>query len=251
MKNLGGVVAASAAVLTFLLGVPTEGRAARVGEQYMVDGRCVTVNELKGAQARYQWTEGSSRGSGNLPADELTEPCGGTPVRPVAAPPAAPPAAVAPPTRTPAAGSLALSATEAAAMVEAHNTWRSQVGVGPLGWDHELSAYAQQYVQTLAGSCGLRHSQGSGHGENLAAWTRPSPPTQAVAQWGEEKSSYRGGGGPMRHTDMAASHYTQMVWRDTRRVGCGRTTCTKGGITWTLLSCNYSPAGNMMGSRVY
>lgn len=136
-------------------------------------------------------------------------------------------------------------------MVEAHNSVRAQVGVGPLAWDAAAADFAQRYVSTLAASCDLRHSASSGYGENLAAWTSNAPPTQAVAQWAEEKASYRGGGGPFRDADMVAGHYTQVVWRATTHVGCGRTGCAKDGFTWTLLSCNYSPPGNMMGARTY
>jgi pathogenesis-related protein 1 len=82
-----------------------------------------------------------------------------------------------------------------------------------------VAAYAQRYVETLAKSCTLAHSAG----------------------------------GPFKSADMVAGHYTQVVSRDSVRIGCGRVTCSKRGDAraWTLVSCNYSPPGNMLGERVY
>ncbi|XP_027338874.1 pathogenesis-related protein 1-like [Abrus precatorius] len=51
--------------------------------------------------------------------------------------------------------------------LNAHNTARSQVGVGPMTWDATVASYAQNYVNTLKGSCKLVHSGGR-YGENLA-----------------------------------------------------------------------------------
>lgn len=41
-------------------------------------------------------------------------------------------------------------------------------------------------------------------------------------------------------------HFTQLVWRDTKRVGCARAFSSgpRGGI---YLVCNYDPAGNWRG----
>lgn len=144
-----------------------------------------------------------------------------------------------------------LGPDDAAALVQAHNTLRAEVGVGPLAWDEGLARAAQQHVQTLAGACRLKHSQGSGQGENLAGWTQDTTPAHAVALWAREKPAYRGGGGPFREADLPAAHYTQVVWRGTAQVGCGRTTCQRGNATWTLLACRYSPAGNMLDENVY
>ncbi len=230
--------------------LPLAAAAASVGEHYIVDGRCVKVTQVAGSQAYYEWSAGNASGSGNLPARELAQRCS-----PGEAPPAA---ATAPMARVPAANGptstdkrLALGAAEAQAMVEAHNAVRAQVGAGPVAWDSKAADFAQRYVTTLVAACDLRHSSGSGYGENLAAWTGEAPPTQAVAQWAEERPLYRGGGGTFRSSDMTAGHYTQVVWRATTHIGCGRATCTKDGFNWTLLSCNYSPPGNMMGARVF
>lgn len=240
--------------------MPTPSHAARVGEHYIVDGRCVTVTAVRQAQAYYEWSKGNASGGGDLPASGLTQRCdaGSKPVAPRAAeapgenaPAMRAPGAVARTTQRSSNGRLVLTTAEAQAMVDAHNAVRAQVGVGPVAWDATLADFAQRYVATLARSCALRHSAGSGYGENLAAWTQHAPPTKAVDLWAGEKADYRGAGGPMRGADMEAGHYTQVVWRGTTRIGCGRTTCSKDGFDWTLVSCNYSPAGNVMGTRVY
>lgn len=255
-KAIGSLAVALAAAGV----VPTLSHAARVGEHYIVDGRCVTVTAVRQSQAYYEWSKGNVSGGGDLPAGGLTLRCDAAskPAAPRAA--AAPgdnatairaPGAVARTTRRPSNQRLVLSAAEAKAIVDAHNAVRAQVGVGPVAWDATLASFAQRYVTTLVRSCALRHSAGSGFGENLAAWTQHAPPTKAVDLWAREKVGYRGAGGPLRDADIEAGHYTQVVWRGTTRVGCGRTTCSKGGIAWTLVSCNYSPAGNVMGARVY
>jgi pathogenesis-related protein 1 len=246
---------AGLAVLLAAAGVvPTLSHAARVGEHYIVDGRCVTVIAIRQSQAYYEWSNGNVSGGGDLPAGRLTQRCEAA-TKSVAprenASAIRPPGAV---VRTPLRSDndrLGLTAAEAKAMVDAHNTVRAQVGVGPVAWDAKLADFAQRYVATLARSCALRHSAGSGFGENLAAWTQHAPPTQAVDLWAKEKAGYRGAGGPLRGADMKAGHYTQVVWRGTTHVGCGLTMCSKHGVDWTLVSCNYSPAGNVMGIRVY
>lgn len=43
----------------------------------------------------------------------------------------------------------------------------------------------------------------------------------------------------------ACGHYTQVVWRDSERLGCGVGDCTGGGEIWV---CNYDPPGNVIPS---
>lgn len=245
LTGIGGL-----AVLLAAAGVvPTPSHAAKVGEQYIVDGRCVTVTAVRQAQAYYEWSKGNASGGGDLPAGGLTQRC--TPAPGENVPPVQVPGAAARTTPRSSRDRLDLTATEAKAMVDAHNAVRAQVGVGPVAWDTTLAGFAQRYVATLVRSCALKHRAGSGFGENLAAWTQQAPPTRAVDLWAREKAGYRGAGGPLRDADMDAGHYTQVVWRGTTRIGCGRAACSKDGSHWTLVSCNYSPAGNVMGTRVY
>ncbi|MBV9296765.1 MAG: hypothetical protein JO145_14435, partial [Acidobacteriaceae bacterium] len=42
-------------------------------------------------------------------------------------------------------------------------------------------------------------------------------------------------------------HYTQVVWRDTREVGCGMVHDARREV-WV---CDYAPYGNIVGERPY
>ena len=148
-------------------------------------------------------------------------------------------------------------------MTEAHNRFRAMADTSPpipaLVWDPDLAAIAQAYSEHLASTgCGLTHSGGS-YGENLY-WQQGLRVTAAdvVAGWHEEIACYTYG--PFMRGDacnascvaaMNASgcgHYTQVVWRDTRRLGCGMATCSSGAEIWT---CNYDPPGNYLGETPY
>ncbi|KAE8692991.1 Pathoproteinsis-related protein 1C [Hibiscus syriacus] len=43
-------------------------------------------------------------------------------------------------------------------------------------------------------------------------------------------------------------HYTQVVWRNSVRLGCAKVRCNNGG---TFIGCNYAPPGNIRGQRPY
>lgn len=47
------------------------------------------------------------------------------------------------------------------------------------------------------------------------------------------------------------AHFTQLVWANTKYVGCSRVTYTENNKTNLLIVCNYSPAGNVVNSPVY
>lgn len=70
--------------------------------------------------------------------------------------------------------------------------------------------------------------------------------SKAIAAWGDERKLYdfRKPTGFSEKT----GHFTQMVWRDTKTVGCARIKC--GADTsahgWYDV-CEYSPPGNVIG----
>ncbi|KAK4731052.1 hypothetical protein R3W88_024040 [Solanum pinnatisectum] len=125
-----------------------------------------------------------------------------------------------------------------------HNDARAQVGVGPMSWDAGLASRAQNYANSRTGDCNLIHS---GAGENLAKGSGDFTGRAAVQLWVAEKPNYNYG------TNQCASgqvcgHYTQVVWRNSVRLGCGRARCNNG---WWFISCNYDPVGNWAGQRPY
>lgn len=129
--------------------------------------------------------------------------------------------------------------------VNPHNTARAQMGVGPISWDANLAANAMNYAKKLTGDCKLVHSGGP-YGENLAKNSGDLTATAAVNLWVREKPKYNYNsnscvGGECRH-------YTQVVWRNSVRLGCAKVRCNNGG---TIISCNYEPRGNYVGQRPY
>jgi hypothetical protein len=134
-----------------------------------------------------------------------------------------------------------------------HNRERAATGAGPLIWDAGLAAAAKAYGPELAGRGKLVHSSPAsrpGQGENLWMGTRGAYSLEEMAGgWAGEKILFRPGLFPRvsrsgQWSDVA--HYTQMIWRGTRRVGCAVHT----GRDWDFLICRYSPPGNVVGQRV-
>jgi len=137
-----------------------------------------------------------------------------------------------------------------------HNHWRSKVGVPALTWSDKLAAAAQSWADTLKEEgCGFYHSR-NGYGENLfmsSALIRSDghrevadvSPEDAVDSWGDEVRDYN-------YAENSCSgvcgHYTQVVWKETKEVGCARTVCDDKSQIWV---CSYAPAGNFIGKRPY
>ncbi|KAL7647542.1 UNVERIFIED_CONTAM: hypothetical protein RMT77_001142 [Armadillidium vulgare] len=52
-------------------------------------------------------------------------------------------------------------------------------------------------------------------------------------------------------SDKPYGHYTQVIWTNTKAVGCGGVIYEKSGWKYALVVCNYGEAGNFIGSPVY
>jgi len=130
----------------------------------------------------------------------------------------------------------------AAAIVDAHNAHRAEHCAPPLAWSADLARAAQAWADQIgARGCALEHSRSS-YGENLAAGTAGTlSPEDVVEMWYREVEHYRFRTGRF---SMQTGHFTQVVWRDTRSVGCGTTSCN-GLDVWV---CNYDPPGNVQGA---
>lgn len=121
--------------------------------------------------------------------------------------------------------STASKCPDVQATLRAHNAARARRGASPLVWDDTLASVAQQWSNRGV----FEHSK-SRYGENLAMGTGNCK--QAVDLWVDEEKDWRPGMG----FSMSTGHFTQVVWKGTKRVGCG---FAKGIVT-----CNYDPPGN-------
>lgn len=134
-----------------------------------------------------------------------------------------------------------------AEVLAAHNEERADKGVPALVWNEDLARDAADWANTLKGSATLRHAGVQGQGENLWMGTRDCfAPATMVGDWIEEKADYRPGRFPdISHTGKWSDvgHYTQIIWRNTREVGCAVATDAE----FDYLVCRYFPAGNWMG----
>ncbi|XP_027338842.1 pathogenesis-related protein 1-like [Abrus precatorius] len=143
-------------------------------------------------------------------------------------------------------GQLAYAQDTKADYLNAHNAARSQVGVPNLVWDDTVAAFASNYANQRKGDCKLIHSGDHRYGENLAMSTGDLSGTGAVKLWVDEKANYNHDsntcvGGECRH-------YTQVVWKNSVRLGCAKVRCNNGG---TFIGCNYDPPGNYVGQKPY
>lgn len=134
-----------------------------------------------------------------------------------------------------------------------HNRVRFEAGVGPVTWAPDLAAYAQQWADHLAGNeCRIKHRPAAGkgqgiYGENLFTGTAGYYDVgDGVRAWESEKQFFKGGVVTLANVQQVG-HYTQLVWRGTTQVGCGKAEC-RGRI---ILVCNYSPPGNVVDEAPY
>ncbi len=146
------------------------------------------------------------------------------------------------PNALPAPGASSRMAGE---MLAAHNAVREKLKIPPLQWSDRLAAAAQQWANTLLRKHQFTHNADVPYGENLfdidgAAAT----PATAVKFWVSESRNYDYATNTCRGL---CGHYTQIVWRDTRYVGCA---VARGGgrEVWV---CEYDPPGNVLGQRPY
>jgi pathogenesis-related protein 1 len=131
------------------------------------------------------------------------------------------------------------------AMVQAHNSVRTQVGVPPLVWSDQLASVAQEWANHLLATRTFTHRPNNQYGENLYMIRGGSAsPSEVVGYWADEAKGY-----DIRTNTCTGvcGHYTQIVWAKTRAVGCA-VAADQYEEVWV---CNYDPPGNYVGYRPY
>ncbi len=152
---------------------------------------------------------------------------------------------------------------DTAEVVSAHNKWRADVGVEEkLSYSAALAISAQAWADNLkiTNQCQMRHSKPDGkYGENLywgsaLEWSdgrkelQVVTPQKVVDAWGSEKTDYDYATNSCKHGKMCG-HYTQVVWRSTKQVGCAISVCKDSQHqVWV---CQYFPPGNWVGEKPY
>jgi pathogenesis-related protein 1 len=125
-----------------------------------------------------------------------------------------------------------------------HNKWRAKYDVPPLVWDDTVARTAQQWADMIARSSTLTHRPDTPYGENIWTGSAGSFSMAAVVDdWGNEAEHFD----PRTGTCVAGKvcgHFTQIVWKTTTKLGCGKATGIDGN---DYVVCNYDPAGNIAG----
>ncbi|XP_061113617.1 R3H domain containing-like [Conger conger] len=152
-----------------------------------------------------------------------------------------------------------ISSRDLSALLDYHNRVRSQVfppaaNMEYMVWDKRLAKAAESW----ASQCIWDH--GPGHvmrymGQNLSINSgRYRSVIDLVRSWREEKNSFAY---PSKCSAPVCSHYTQMVWATSNKIGCAINWCSNMnvyGSAWKqalILVCNYSIKGNWIGEAPY
>uniref|UniRef100_A0A665W833 LCCL domain-containing protein n=1 Tax=Echeneis naucrates TaxID=173247 RepID=A0A665W833_ECHNA len=154
-------------------------------------------------------------------------------------------------------------------IIQLHNKLRG--GVYPTAsnmeymvWDDDLERSATHWSEACIWDHGPQDLLMS-IGQNLAVhWGRYRSPAFHVQAWYDEVKDYTfpyphecNPWCPDRCTGPMCTHYTQLVWATTSRVGCAVHVCPRmdvWGEIWenaVYLVCNYSPKGNWIGEAPY
>ncbi len=129
-------------------------------------------------------------------------------------------------------------------MLTAHNNIRAEMKLPLLQWSSELAAYSQKWANALIAKGTAVHNSKSPYGENILVTGLGSTPSSVVTEWASESQNYTY---RSNACDGDCGHYTQLVWRSTREVGCGMAHNGQREI-WV---CSYDPRGNFRGERPY
>jgi uncharacterized protein YkwD len=140
------------------------------------------------------------------------------------------------------------------AILNSTNFFRKQHGASPLKWNESLENFGDDHSE----DCKFEHSvctpllcslgnrtpnkeeleltsvtQGGPDGENLAEGY--ANVTSSVDAWGNERDKYDFNDQGFNHD---TGHFTQLVWKASQTVGCGRKWCDDKFTGWYLV-CEY------------
>nr|XP_055037781.1 cysteine-rich secretory protein LCCL domain-containing 1 [Misgurnus anguillicaudatus] len=164
-------------------------------------------------------------------------------------------------------GKRAITAGDMQAILDLHNKLRGQVNppaanMEYMVWDNELERSAEEWAETCLwehGPAGLLPQIGQNLGVH---WGSYRPPTSHVQTWYNEVKDYSfphecSSDCPFQCSGPVCTHYTQLVWATSSRIGCAINVCYNMNVWGHILAkavylvCNYSPKGNWWGYAPY
>jgi uncharacterized protein YkwD len=131
-----------------------------------------------------------------------------------------------------------ITTAEQQTILSLHNSYRAQHCVPPLTWSAELAAAAQRYAE----KCWITHDSAKGKVSENLAWGGDRSADSAVDAWYKEIGDYNYNKPGFA---SATGHFTQMVWKGTKQIGCGVAKCYFGAVRFWV--CRYTPQGNWAG----
>ncbi|KAJ3415564.1 hypothetical protein HDV05_004615 [Chytridiales sp. JEL 0842] len=138
--------------------------------------------------------------------------------------------------------------------LEAHNAERALYNLPTLSWSPLLSTSASGIAEALVEQGCSIHNSELPLGENIWAFSSNYKPhdsawsvERAVRDWIRGNGREREGYNPL---EASYGHWSQIVWRDSERVGCGKAGRLNGeGVFCGVVVCHYDPRGNFEGEN--
>ncbi|OCF44912.1 hypothetical protein I317_01191 [Kwoniella heveanensis CBS 569] len=133
--------------------------------------------------------------------------------------------------------------------VEAHNKVRQQYGAEDVNFREDLAKLAEEKAKL----CNKAHTKAA---ENLQWGSGFGSPEGAVEGWASEASMYNWNAPGYQD---AWGHFTQVVWKETKYIGCYIADCSMypGSVVDAKYNssfqaaCEYDPAGNFVGEEPF
>lgn len=137
-------------------------------------------------------------------------------------------------------GNNGLPATAITELLDAQNNIRTQLKLTKFTWNCEMADYAQEWANRGI----FEHRSNNKFGENIYVSSNGDVTlTNVVEKWVTERDFWNNNTGVCKDGKIC-SHYTQIIWRATKQIGCGINRNVSG--KWkVLLVCNYDPPGDV------
>jgi len=152
-------------------------------------------------------------------------------------------------------------------ILTAHNVVREYAGIRPLEWSDDLEEMAAARVQKLAHEgCYIEHSSTNDRmgahgfyyvGENLYKVINMVPTGVDITDaWYAEIEDYTFGKvgracvrqrcASRQSPPCTVGHFTQVMWHESKRLGCARAECPNQAKRTFVAVCNYGEGGNIV-----